>query len=166
MNGISDVPTVHILCTVWFEPMDLDETAADGPVLDDEGARSDVDGSDEDQEEGNAMDPVVRGLAPGVTQPQDALKGAHIGDTDELVAALLGRGANAAAVEHISTMERRLKLRGATEEKIYVSGSITCVPDVMQAYEMEVRGGNCCVIHVRPFPDRICCSFFVFSFPV
>ncbi len=48
MNGISDVPTVHILCTVWFKPMDLDETAADGPVLDDEGAQSDVDGSDED----------------------------------------------------------------------------------------------------------------------
>jgi hypothetical protein len=63
-------------------------------------------------------------------------KGAHIGVTDELAAAFLGRGAHAVAVEHIATLEQRLKLRGATEQKIFVSGRITRVLDVMHGFEM------------------------------
>ncbi len=117
--------------------MELDETAADGLVLDEDNLVPREEDSDEDSEEGTPREPELRGLADGVTQPQRTRSGAKIGDSDRLTSQFLGHGALDAALEHVGTMEKRLKLQTATTQGIYVSRDLV-VPHHMQRVENDI----------------------------
>ena len=97
--------------------MDLAETAADGPVFEDTERLSDDEDDGGDAEGGAGAEPVIHGLAPGVTTPLPMVSGAAFGNAVELSSLFLDGEAHDAAMGHLNVLEQRLKLKKQTYSK-------------------------------------------------